>query len=69
MCTRFKDRLTAKKKLILDQVPEDTETSYEQILSWRHDFAHAGIRQTTMEEDAATHRIGKRVLYIFDDDP
>lgn len=61
---RFKTRLTAKKKTLLDRVGKNIETSYEQILSWRHDFAHAGIRQTTIEEAAATHRIGKRILYM-----
>jgi hypothetical protein len=64
---RFKSRLAAKKKSLLDRVGKNIETSYEQILSWRHDFAHAGIRQTTIEEAAATHRVGKRILYIFDD--
>lgn len=64
---RFKSRLTLKKKSLLERVGKNIETSYEQILSWRHDFAHAGIRQTTIEEAAATHRVGKRILYIFDD--
>jgi hypothetical protein len=67
VCARFKTRLAAKKKSLLDRVGKNIETSYEQILSWRHEFAHAGIPQTTIEEAAATHRVGKRTLYIFDD--
>jgi RiboL-PSP-HEPN len=64
---RFKDRLKVKKKAISERVGKNIETSYEQILSWRHDFAHAGIQKTTIEEAAATHRLGKRILYIFED--
>lgn len=64
---RFKDRLAAKKRSLLDRVGANIETSYEQILSWRHNFAHAGVRPTTIEEATKTHRLGKRVLYIFDD--
>lgn len=64
---RFKDRLAIKKKALLDRVGKNIETSYEQILSWRHDFAHAGTRCTTIEEATSTHRVGKRVLYVFDD--
>ena len=67
ICARFKTRLASKKQMLLDRAGKNIEASYEQILSWRHDFAHAGIRQTTIEEAAATHRIGKRVLYVFDD--
>ena len=64
---RFKSDLAGRKSAILGRIGKNLETSYEQILSWRHDFAHAGIRHTTIEEAAFTHRVGKRVLYIFDD--
>jgi len=67
ICKRFKERVTDKKKRILGRVGKNIELSYEQILAWRHEFAHAGIRQTTIEEAAATHRIAKRILYLFDD--
>jgi hypothetical protein len=43
-----------------------TET-YGQILSWRHDYAHAGIQNTTVSEAARFHRFAKRVLYCFDE--
>lgn len=64
---RFKSRLKAKKGAVLDRTGKNIETSYEQILDWRHEFAHAGNRNTTIEEAAKTHRIGKRIIYLFDD--
>ena len=62
----FKSRLAIRKRNLLDRVGINIETSYEQILTWRHDFAHARIRNTTIEEAARTHSAGKRVLYVFD---
>lgn len=43
------------------------QTSYNQILSWRHDFAHEGIRNTTVEEAFQTHQAAKHVLYCFEE--
>jgi hypothetical protein len=64
---RFKDRLKAKKAALLQRTGKNIETSYEQILDWRHEFAHAGNRNTTIEEATKTHRVGKRIIYLFDD--
>jgi hypothetical protein len=61
----FKAELKRSKDAINGRIGKDIEKSYEQILSWRHDFAHAGKRNTTLEEAAATHTIAKRVLYAF----
>lgn len=66
LCIKFKAILSDKKMAILDRVGRNIETSYEQILTWRHDFAHARIRTTTIEEAASTHKFGKRIIYIFD---
>lgn len=63
----FNRVLAARKAALLGRVGKDIEKSYEQILDWRHDFAHAGVRATTIEEAAATHRVGKRVLFAFDE--
>lgn len=63
----FKDRLTARRRKISERTGRNIETSYEQILSWRHDFAHAWNRNTTIEEAESTHRMAKRVLYVFDE--
>lgn len=65
--TRFNSRLSQRKKLILERTGKNIETSYEQILDWRHEFAHAGNRNTTIEEATKTHRLAKRIIYIFDD--
>ncbi|WP_152988311.1 HEPN domain-containing protein [Paracoccus sp. MKU1] len=62
----FKDELTSKRKKISDRTGKNIETAYEHILAWRHDFAHAWNRNTTIEEAARTHRLAKRVLYAFD---
>jgi len=65
--TRFKALLAERKARLNDRIGKNIETAYKQILSWRHDFAHAGTRNTTIEEAANTHRLAKRVLYAFDD--
>lgn len=64
---KFSKSLKRKKDAISTRIGLDFTKCYEQILSWRHDFAHAGIRNTTIEEAIKTHRMAKRVLYIFDD--
>lgn len=64
---RFGIKLSARKELISSRIGKDITKSYEQILSWRHDFAHAGIRNTTLEEAKSTHNLAKRVLYAFDE--
>ena len=63
---RFKQLLDRRRRKIDRLIGKNIETSYGQILSWRHDFAHAGIRNTTIEEAMITHRLAKRVLYTFD---
>ncbi len=64
---RFLTRLSARKKAILDRTGKNIETAYEQILDWRHEFAHAGNRNTTIEEATKTHQYAKRIIYVFDD--
>lgn len=64
---RFNETLSKRKKVINDKTGINIESCYKQILSWRHDFAHAGVRNTTIEEAVRTHRIAKRVLYSFDE--
>jgi hypothetical protein len=58
--------LDRRKKQIDQRLGKSIVESYSQILSWRHAFAHAGTRNTTIEEAIATHRLAKRVLYTFD---
>lgn len=63
---KFKNLLKAKKKQVDERLGKDITTCYEQILSWRHEFAHAGRKNTTIEEAIATHTVAKRVIYCFD---
>lgn len=64
---RFGELLTRRKKAIDERIGKNILSSYKQILDWRHDFAHAGVRNTTIEEAMTTHRLAKRVLYVFDE--
>lgn len=64
---QFKAILKKRKDGIDGRIGKNIETAYGQMLSWRHAFAHAGTRNTTIEEAVATHRLAKRVLYSFDD--
>jgi hypothetical protein len=63
---RFGQLLDRRKKLIDRRLGKSIVESYSQVLNWRNAFAHAGIRNTTIEEAIVTHRLAKRVLYTFD---
>jgi RiboL-PSP-HEPN len=63
----FKDHLKFRKDSINGRLGKDIEKSYQQVLSWRHDFAHAGKRNTTLEEAINTHTLGLRVIYCFEE--
>jgi len=64
---RFKEILNTRKRKIDLRIGKNIESCYKQILSWRHNFAHARIRNTTIEEALLTHHLAKRVLYAFDE--
>jgi RiboL-PSP-HEPN len=63
---KFKDHLKTNKDSINRRIGKDIEKSYKQVLDWRHDFAHAGKRNTTLEEAIRTHTLGLRVIYCFE---
>lgn len=65
--SRFGYLLKKRKDKLNARIGRDFISAYKQLLSWRHDFAHAGTRNTTVEEALATHRLAKRVLYVFDE--
>ncbi len=65
--SRYESLLKARKNRIDKKIGRNITSAYKQILSWRHDFAHAGIRNTTVEEALTTHMLAKRILYIFDE--
>jgi hypothetical protein len=64
---RFGELMKARKKRVELRTGKDITAAYGLVLSWRHDYAHAGVRNTTIEEALQTHRLAKRVLYSFDD--
>ena len=63
----FRKLLGVRRDRIRHFTGQDVEQRYELLLSWRHEFAHAGNKVTTIEEAIWTHRIAKHVLYAFDD--
>lgn len=65
--SKFCITLSQRKNKINDRLGKNIETNFEQILNWRHSFAHAWINSTTIEEAMITHRLAKRVLYAFDE--
>ena len=62
---KFKAKLSSRKASVLARTGVNIEVMYEQLLDWRHDFAHAGVRSMTLEEATKAHLFGKRVLYAF----
>lgn len=62
----FRSQFQADKTRIFRFTGYDIESVYTQILSWRHDYAHAGLNNTTVEEAFAHHRFAKHVVDIFD---
>ncbi|WP_428943252.1 HEPN domain-containing protein [Pantoea sp. FN060301] len=69
----FDDKVHQKFTKNLKRIRQRTERwagkdivgSYNQILTCRHSFAHAGERTTTIEEAALNHRIACQVIYAF----
>lgn len=65
--TKFGVLLEKRKQRILKRLGKNICTSYKQILSWRHDYAHAGAKNTTISEAAEFHMYAKRVILCFDE--
>lgn len=59
----FKRRKSQVRKV----TGKNIESEFENMLKWRHDFAHAGIRNTTIEEAIKTHRLARIVMLTFHD--
>jgi len=62
---KFKNSVKNQKQKFLDFNGNNIESSYEQILNWRHSFAHAGRREVTVEEAIFHHKYAKRVIFCF----
>lgn len=64
---RFKEKLKTKRDQISNRTGVNIEKRYQQILDWRHDYAHAGVKNTTINEALSFHVYGLRVLYCFNE--
>jgi hypothetical protein len=64
---KFGSVLKRRKKRIQDRLGKNICTYYKQILSWRHEYAHAGVRNTTISEALEFHLYAKRVILCFDE--
>ena len=64
---RFKDKLHTKRDKISGRTGINIEKRYQQILDWRHDYAHGGVKNTTISEALEFHQYGMRVLYCFNE--
>lgn len=60
--SKFENELARVKVRLGGQPVEDW---YDQLLQWRHAFAHAGQRTTTLEEVYKAHQFAKYVLFAF----
>lgn len=64
---RFKQILSSRKDAILNRANVNICDSYEQILRWRHAFAHEGIHNVTLEEATKIYKYANRVIFCFDE--
>lgn len=64
---RFRERLRGRRDAILNRTGKNISDIYDQLLQWRHQYAHSGQQNTTIEEAYAAHTFAKRVVYVFAD--
>lgn len=64
---RFVSILDRRRRLVTNIAGRNVEKQLETLLDWRHKYAHAGIRQTTIEEAIKTHRLAQVVILSFHD--
>lgn len=64
---RFKNSVVAKDKEILRQRGRSILTSYQNIITWRHQFAHEGQVPTyaTYAEAVEAYEIGKEMIHCL----
>lgn len=65
ICRRFDEIFDRRRKTVVKLTGKNPASQLDQILSWRHDFAHAGLRQTTINEAIATHRLASVVIVSY----
>ena len=64
---KFDNLFKTRKNIIKTNIGRDIEDSYNQIIEWRHAFAHTAQRKTTIEEAYKFHLLGRHVLFAFYD--
>lgn len=62
---QFKETIKRQQQRVKEWTKIDIIDRYTMILKWRHSFAHAGKRNTTVEEALTYHRYAKHVLLSF----
>lgn len=61
----FKSLVDASENRIALRTKNSVKGSYANLLRWRHNFAHSGVRSSTLEEVQRAHLFGKRVIHCF----
>lgn len=72
---QFGEEYSAKFKKIISRIDEEElrkvgaspVSSYANIISWRHAFAHALERQTTIDEVQKAYPLAKRIVHALDE--
>ena len=67
LAMRFKEKVGRRRSLFLAISGKNFETSLNQLLNWRHEYAHAGTRVTTIEELVSTHRLARIPIQTFEE--
>lgn len=57
----------AKTRAISSKLRNEINKTYDQILNWRHSYAHAHNNATSLNDAYKAHRYAKYVLYTFED--
>lgn len=63
--SNFKIIVDIAEKRISMRTRDSVKNSYANMLRWRHNFAHAGTRSSTLEEVRKSHLLAKRVIHCF----
>jgi RiboL-PSP-HEPN len=64
---KYKEELAKRRNSIKNRTGRDICERYEQVLAWRHQYAHAGQQNTTLDEAYSAHTFAKRVILAFSD--
>lgn len=66
LADQFSLTLKRRRKLISALCGRNVEKQLQQLLNWRHEFAHAGNHVTTVEEALLTHRLARVPIVTFE---